>query len=54
MPTANPFVRAAAEAEAARFALAAADDFAGLHAELYVCDLSSAFRFTAIQILTEH
>ena len=28
MPPANPFVRAAAEAEAARFALAAADDFA--------------------------
>ena len=28
MPPANPLVRAAAEAEAARFALAAADDFA--------------------------
>ena len=27
-PATNPFVRAAAEAEAARFALAAADDFA--------------------------
>ena len=44
LPTVRQFGRGAAVVDEA-----GAED--GLHAELYVCDLSSAFRFTAIQVL---